>query len=513
MARLDSENIDIRTRSVEKVLVPLITQVSFLVEHGMNDKTKSDIPEVVKEALPNLELSIFKFTSIGHEMGNINVEIRDDMFDSCDATNKACTTIVSLLNADENNNTSSEEEITLPDAARILLSAITKILILADKTAILKLVRSAKKVDERLQELERVTNFTEFVNAFSQFGGDMVELAYVSGERQNDLREDLQRAEVCAARAILEKSTMMLLTTCKTCLRHPDSPLAKGIRGAVFQSMRNAMTTLKAVIADNECPGKSFCTGISLDFKNIKADIEQCKTEPHSFELVDRLLEQVDNVNIDMEDVLNKENLEASRKSLIKALILQSKELHKQLRNHVEDDQIVGDKEEIINDLNQIGNVCEEMLEELHKASREQVFVLTDKLEYKEVLIQLKETALSGEQKQVNIAAERLESVLQNILEVAKLTKNTSNMDACIITATRLEQNLIKLLPQAIDAGRMLCSHPTSKITQENFEVFIDVWDTQVDELFALLKNIIQGNYDSSDWLTIYIPMASKLNS
>lgn len=88
----------------------------------------------------------------------------------------------------------------------------------------------------------------------------MVELAYVSGERQNvcklkkcdnlfksaqylylidipcdisnilifqltfkcillvifqDLKNDLQRAEVCGSRAILEKSTMMLLTTCK----------------------------------------------------------------------------------------------------------------------------------------------------------------------------------------------------------------------------------------------------------------------------------------------------------
>ena len=28
-------------------------------------------------------------------------------------------------------------------------------------------------------------SFTEFVNAFSQFGSDMVELAHISGDRQN----------------------------------------------------------------------------------------------------------------------------------------------------------------------------------------------------------------------------------------------------------------------------------------------------------------------------------------
>ena len=41
------------------------------------------------------------------------------------------------------------------------------------------------QVDRRLQEIENVVNFKDFVHAFSQFGGDMVELAYVSGERQN----------------------------------------------------------------------------------------------------------------------------------------------------------------------------------------------------------------------------------------------------------------------------------------------------------------------------------------
>ena len=37
----------------------------------------------------------------------------------------------------------------------------------------------------------------------------------VSYESHQDLKDDIQRAEVCASRATLEKSTMMLLTTCK----------------------------------------------------------------------------------------------------------------------------------------------------------------------------------------------------------------------------------------------------------------------------------------------------------
>ena len=32
---------------------------------------------------------------------------------------------------------------------------------------------------------ENVSSFTEFVKAFSQFGNEMVELAHLSGDRQN----------------------------------------------------------------------------------------------------------------------------------------------------------------------------------------------------------------------------------------------------------------------------------------------------------------------------------------
>ena len=41
------------------------------------------------------------------------------------------------------------------------------------------------QVDDRLKELETVNTFTDFVQAFSQFGSDMVELAHLSGDRQN----------------------------------------------------------------------------------------------------------------------------------------------------------------------------------------------------------------------------------------------------------------------------------------------------------------------------------------
>jgi hypothetical protein len=74
-----------------------------------------------------------------------------------------------------------------------------------------------------------VSNFTEFVKAFSQFGAEMVELAHLTGDRHGDLKDERRRAQMAAARQVLERSTMMLLTSSKVraCLSLKASRFAK----------------------------------------------------------------------------------------------------------------------------------------------------------------------------------------------------------------------------------------------------------------------------------------------
>lgn len=69
-------------------------------------------------------------------------------------------------------------------AAKCLLSAVTRVLLLADITVVKQLLMTKDKVARSLDRLESVSNFTEFVKAFSQFGAEMVELAHMTGDRQ-----------------------------------------------------------------------------------------------------------------------------------------------------------------------------------------------------------------------------------------------------------------------------------------------------------------------------------------
>ncbi|CAG2165602.1 unnamed protein product [Oppiella nova] len=153
-------------------------------------------------------------------------------------------------------------------AARALLSSVTRVLLIADTVVVKQLISSKDRVSISLNRLENVANFTEFVKAFSQFGTEMVELAHLTGDRQNigsavnfikynmktDLKDERRRAQMSCARQILERSTMMLLTSSKACLRHPDCDTARENRDTVFLQMRRAMDLIHMVVKDGVIP-------------------------------------------------------------------------------------------------------------------------------------------------------------------------------------------------------------------------------------------------------------------
>lgn len=90
-----------------------------------------------------------------------------------------------------------------------------------------------------LSKLEYAIDLDSFLKLFTQYGADLIELAQLSGERQNvkrdislsclsfilfyygyiidpkDLKDDKKRLQLSSARWILEKSTMMILSSTK----------------------------------------------------------------------------------------------------------------------------------------------------------------------------------------------------------------------------------------------------------------------------------------------------------
>lgn len=150
-------------------------------------------------------------------------------------------------------------------AARSLLSSITRILLLVDIIVVKKLLTAKKRASESLEKLESIMNFTEFVRAFSIFGTEMIELAYLTGHHRNTFKEERRRAQMFSARQILEKSISILLTSSKNSLIHSDCVIVKENRDTVFCQIRRAMDLIHFVIKDS-----IFDSAKHMEFRNAR---------------------------------------------------------------------------------------------------------------------------------------------------------------------------------------------------------------------------------------------------
>ncbi|MGH0156382.1 UNVERIFIED_CONTAM: hypothetical protein FKN15_031604 [Acipenser sinensis] len=79
---------------------------------------------------------------------------------------------------------SSVKRGTMVRTARALLSAVTRLLILADMADVIRLLAHLKIVEEALEAVKNATNEQDLANRFKEFGKEMVKLNYVAARRQ-----------------------------------------------------------------------------------------------------------------------------------------------------------------------------------------------------------------------------------------------------------------------------------------------------------------------------------------
>jgi len=492
MARWDAKNLEIRTRSVEQALVPLVAQITTLVNIREKVKLTDKSRNILKNAGVNIQKAIDTFSNVGQAIAAENDEIANEMQDTCAEALNSGKTFLELTDVNEN---LSLDKAALVQVSRVLLGSITRSLLLADVVAVKKLIKAAEKVDEKLKELENVRIFTDFVHSFTQFGADMVELAHVSGDRQNDLKDDKQRAEMCAARAVLEKSTMMLLTSCKTCLRHPDSPLALGNRNGVFKCMRTAMATLKEIVQENsyELPPES-CRGLGMEFKDFEVAVEVLLQRPDDTEVRPEILGKLKKIIIDTENLVNSEFIPSSKKNRIIAFCKNLRDLSDDLIQEFKlcRDGPIDDKLSQL--LKRICKIFGDIQSDLASVSLELLTDVFIEQAWKPSLQKLKSTSLNGDIESVQLFGEQITKDCSKMTEVSKLVCNITQSEPVVITARKIEENIKLFLPQMIASAKILSGHPSSKISLENMEVFANVWETQVEEWTTLLRNVT--NFD-----------------
>ncbi|XP_075971719.1 alpha-catenin related isoform X7 [Anticarsia gemmatalis] len=520
MAAAGREHLDlsqIKTRSIERTLLPLIKQISCLVASRGEAAAGGAAVQRVGAAVC---CAVERFVAVGETIADDNPDVRHSMVLACKEARAAGRAIERVC--------AGADGAGMVSAARALLAAVTRVLLLADMVVVRQLLLAKDKVARSLDRLESVSNFAEFVRAFTEFGGGMVELARLTAERRADLRDERRRAQVAAARNVLERSTLMLLTSSKTCLRHPGSASARENRDTVFCQMRRAMDLIHYVVRDG-LPGHEEHSHEMKPFSDSHEQAAQWEAGT--------ALGALRGLTGQVRTARARGGADAARRralaGTLRALVERTHDFtDSAYTSHEHRQRILALAERIAYELERLVAVAVSLEEQgasgsatalesactgatsaaseleraLVAAARDQARDLAPLAdEAKRLASDLayigKQSSSCGERESERLhnIASRLHEQLDHIIEVCKLLRHIAMSETLQVSAKFAEINLRIYGPQVVTAARTLAAHPGSAAARENLDVFVDMWAWLLADAARLARELLDLTDDRPD--------------
>ncbi|KRZ63212.1 Alpha-catulin [Trichinella nativa] len=513
--KFDPRTLEIKTKSIERTLVPLVSQITTLVNHREKYYGKIKSEKTLKAIMKVLvgfcvQAAVERFVTVGESIADEHVEIQPEMYDACQEARSAGAAIASLSSKtiSDFNNGSVVDRNFLVRATRQLLSSVTRVLLLADRVLVKQIICAEDKVVYTLSRLESTNNFTEFVKLFTQFGGEMVDLAHKTGDRQQDLKGEKRRAQMQMGRSILEKYTMLLLTSSKTTLRHPECDSARQVRNCVFRQIRSALQLIALCVCEGVYPydPARYCASVRPEEEpfdiglQLTADIA-IKQFLDTLEMV-RL---TGNVGLGVQErifgalnalcEMTQDFTDSAythhhhREQIIDFL----GEIRTQLSNILQPE--MGENGPIRPDdvdslVVRISKVCKDLRKQLQLVALDQATDVFRSDEDEVITSSIKACSVSGDVDGVEQFIERFRDHANHMEEVCRLLHHISLTESLHVRTGHSERNLRALAPLTILSGRTFCLHPSSRIARENLQVFCETWSLAINELARLAKEV-----------------------
>ncbi|GAB1599002.1 catenin alpha-like isoform X2 [Argonauta hians] len=485
-------NLDIRTKSVEKTLEPLVTQVTTLVSQNGPVKKKKGHSKKAHVLSAAVQKATENFIERGEEIAEENPEIREDMLLAVEDVRKIGDEMGRASQEFANDPCSSAKRSAMVLAARGLLSAVTRLLILADMSDVNHLLKTLHHVENDLDRIKNASSQQELLASFDDFGKSVQQLSDRAAKRQADLKDPRRRDDLAAARAVLKKNNMMLLTTSKAYVRHPELSAARENRDFACKQMCDAVTLISNVaqaagvsdVHPYEHQGELAAALDELDQKLIMDPLAY--NEVHSRPSLEERLESIVSGAAILADSSCTRN--DRRDKIIQECNAVRQALQDLLTEYMEN---TGKKEpsaELENAIENWQKKSRDLRRQLRKAVVDHV---SDSfLETNVPLLVLIEAAKAGDENAVEEFAAIFSEHANKLVEVANLACSMSSNEEGVkmvrIAATEIEN----LCPQVINAARILAARPRSKVAQENMTTFQNAWVKQVQLLTEAVDDI-----------------------
>ncbi|XP_044315213.1 catenin alpha [Drosophila rhopaloa] len=488
----DPKNLEIRTMSVEKTLEPLVLQVTTLVNTKGPSKKKKGKSKRASALVAAVEKATENFIQKGEQIAYENPDITQEMLTAVDEVKKTGDAMSIAAREFSEDPCSSLKRGNMVRAARNLLSAVTRLLILADMVDVHLLLKSLHIVEDDLNKLKNASSQDELMDNMRQFGRNAGELIKQAAKRQQELKDPQLRDDLAAARAMLKKHSTMLLTASKVYVRHPELDLAKVNRDFILKQVCDAVNTISDVAQGKSSQPTDIYSGAGElaaaldDFDEGIVMDPMTYSEKRSRQLLEERLESIISAAALMADAdctrdERRERIVAECNAVRQAL---QDLLSEYMSNMSQKDNSPG----LTRAIDQMCRKTRDLRRQLRKAVVDHV---SDSfLETTTPLLDLIEAAKTGNEKKVREKAEIFTKHAEKLVEVANLVCSMSSNEDGVKMVRYAAAQIESLCPQVINAASILTVRPNSKVAQENMTTYRQAWEVQVRILTEAVDDI-----------------------
>ncbi|XP_062349279.1 catenin alpha-2 isoform X1 [Cinclus cinclus] len=503
----DPKSLEIRTLTVERLLEPLVTQVTTLVNtsnKGPSGKKKGRSKKAHVLAA-SVEQATQNFLEKGDQIAKESQDLKEELVAAVEDVRKQGETMRIASSEFADDPCSSVKRGTMVRAARALLSAVTRLLILADMADVMRLLSHLKIVEEALEAVKNATNEQDLANRFKEFGKEMVKLNYVAARRQQELKDPHCRDEMAAARGALKKNATMLYTASQAFLRHPDVAATRANRDYVFKQVQEAIAGISnAAQATSPTDENKGHTGIGELAAALNEFDNKIILDPMTFSearfrpsLEERLESIISGAALMADSSCTRDDRRERIVAECNAVRQALQDLLSEYMNNVMyggwlTSSCKTGRKEKGDPLNIAIDKMTKKTRDLRRQLRKAVMdhISDSFLETNVPLLVLIEAAKSGNEKEVKEYAQVFREHANKLVEVANLACSISNNEEGVKLVRMAATQIDSLCPQVINAALTLAARPQSKVAQDNMDVFKDQWEKQVRVLTEAVDDI-----------------------
>uniref|UniRef100_A0A8W4FEI1 Catenin alpha 3 n=1 Tax=Sus scrofa TaxID=9823 RepID=A0A8W4FEI1_PIG len=487
------QDLQVQTFTVEKLLEPLIIQVTTLVNCPQNPSNrKKGRSKRARVLLASVEEATWNLLDKGEKIAQEATALKEELTGALQEVRKESDALKESAERFADDPCYLPKREAVVQAARALLAAVTRLLILADMIDVMCLLQHVSAFQRTFDSLKNVSNKSDLQKTYQKLGKELENLDYLAFKRQQDLKSPNQRDEIAGARASLKENSPILHSICSAYLEHSDVASLKASKDTVCEEIQNALNVISNASQgiQNMSPPpepQAATLGSALDeLENLIVLDPLTVTEEEIRPSLEKRLEAIISGAALLADSSCTRDFHRER------IIAECNAIRQALQDLLSEYMNNTGKKERSNTLNiAIENMCKKT-RDLRRQLRKAIIdhVSDSFLDTTVPLLVLIEAAKNGREKEIKEYAAIFREHTSRLVEVANLACSMSTNEDGIKIVKVAANHLETLCPQIINAALALAARPKSQVVKKTMEMYKRTWENHIHVLTEAVDDI-----------------------